>query len=72
MTLRKQYNQYVKEWMKENPPFAGPYDSECLSFDGWVNNYMVKFAEWVISRSYGEDLKLKDDTLEKYKKEKGL
>ena len=33
MTLRKQYNHYVKEWMKENPPFAGPYDSECLSFE---------------------------------------
>jgi len=38
MTLRKQYNQYVKEWMKENPPFAGPYDSECLSFKQFKEN----------------------------------
>jgi hypothetical protein len=38
MTLRKQYNQYVKEWMKENPPFAGPYDNECLSFEQFKEN----------------------------------
>jgi hypothetical protein len=38
MTLRKQYNQYVKEWMKENSPFAGPYDSECLSFEQFKEN----------------------------------
>jgi hypothetical protein len=38
MTVKKQYNQYVKEWMKENPPFAGPYDSECLSFEQFKEN----------------------------------
>ena len=38
MTLRKQYNQYVKEWMKENPPFVGPYDSKCLSFEQFKEN----------------------------------
>jgi hypothetical protein len=38
MTLRKQYNQYVKEWMKENPPFSGPYNSECLSFKQFKEN----------------------------------
>lgn len=41
MTLRKQYNQYVKEWMKENPPFAGPYDSECLSFEQFKENMIA-------------------------------
>ena len=41
MTLRKQYNQYVKEWMKENPPFAGPYDSECLSFKQFKENMIA-------------------------------
>jgi hypothetical protein len=41
MTLRKQYNQYVKEWMKENPPFSGPYDSECLSFEQFKENMIA-------------------------------
>jgi hypothetical protein len=41
MTLRKQYNQYVKEWMKENPPFAGPYDSKCLSFEQFKENMIA-------------------------------
>ena len=41
MTLRKQYNQYVKEWIKENPPFAGPYDSECLSFEQFKENMIT-------------------------------
>jgi hypothetical protein len=41
MTVRKQYNQYVKEWMKENPPFAGPYDSECLSFEQFKENMIA-------------------------------
>jgi hypothetical protein len=41
MTLRKQYNQYVKEWMKENPPFAGPYNSECLSFEQFKENMIA-------------------------------
>ena len=41
MTLKKQYNQYVKEWMKENPPFAGPYDSECLSFEQFKENMIT-------------------------------
>ena len=41
MTLRKQYNQYVKEWMKENPPFSGPYNSECLSFKQFKENMIA-------------------------------
>jgi len=41
MTLRKQYNQYVKEWMKENPPFTGPYDSKCLSFEQFKENMIA-------------------------------
>jgi hypothetical protein len=41
MTVRKQYNQYVKEWIKENPPFAGPYDSECLSFKQFKENMIA-------------------------------
>jgi hypothetical protein len=38
MTLTEKYNQYVQEWMKENPPFAGPYDSKCLSFEQFKEN----------------------------------
>lgn len=71
MTYTEQYNQYVQEWIKENPAFSGPYEP-MLEFDEWVDKYMVEFAEWLLSRSLGETIQLKDDTLAKYKKEKGL
>jgi hypothetical protein len=70
MTLTEKYNQYVQEWIKENPAFSGPYYEDMLEFDQWIEKYMIEFAEWVLSKSYGEDLKLKDDTLEKFKKQK--
>ena len=54
MKLRKQYNQYVKEWMKENPPFAGPYDSECLSFEQFKEN-MIAGAQPKILLTQSED-----------------
>jgi len=38
-----------------------------------ADDYAIEFAEWVLNRSLGESgLKLKDDTLDKFKKEKGL
>jgi hypothetical protein len=38
-----------------------------------ADDYAIEFAEWVLNRSLGEiGLKLKDDTLDKFKKEKGL
>lgn len=37
------------------------------------DEFAVEFAEWVLNRALGESgLELKDDTLDKFKKEKGL
>ena len=32
------YEKYTTEWMKENPPFAGPYTDPCLTQDEFINN----------------------------------
>jgi hypothetical protein len=43
------------------------------TFMAIADDYAIEFAEWVLNRSLGESgLKLKDDTLDKFKKEKGL
>ena len=31
------YKNYEKEWMKENPPFAGPYTDPCLTMEEFIN-----------------------------------
>ena len=31
------YKNYQTEWMKENPPFAGPYTDPCLSQEEFIN-----------------------------------
>ena len=31
------YKNYEKEWMKENPPMAGPYTDPCLSQEEFIN-----------------------------------
>jgi thymidylate synthase len=31
------FKNYEKEWMKENPPFAGPYTDPCLSQEEFIN-----------------------------------
>jgi hypothetical protein len=54
MTLTEQYNQYVQEWIKENPAFSGPYEP-MLEFDQWVDKYMVEFAEWFVLRYTEEE-----------------
>ena len=36
------------------------------------DEFAIEFGDWVLSRSLGETVQLKDDTLAKYKKEKGL
>jgi len=48
MTLTEKYNQYVQEWIKENPAFSGPYYEDMLEFDQWIEKYMIEFAEWVL------------------------
>jgi hypothetical protein len=38
-----------------------------------ADEFAIEFAEWVLNRALGESgLELKDDTLNKFKKEKGL
>ena len=38
-----------------------------------ADEFAIEFAEWVLNRALGESgLELKDDTLDKFKKEKGL
>ena len=64
MTLRKQYNQYVKEWMKENPPFAGPYDSECLSFEQFKENMIAGAQPKVLLKLNDSNELLLDETFE--------
>jgi hypothetical protein len=34
MTHTEKYNQYVQEWIKENPAFSAPYEP-MLDFDEW-------------------------------------
>ena len=31
------YKNYEKEWMTENPPFAGPYTDPCLTMEEFIN-----------------------------------
>ena len=31
------YGKYKTEWLKENPPFAGPYTDPCLTQEEFIN-----------------------------------
>jgi hypothetical protein len=31
------YNNYQTEWLKENPPFSGPYTNKCLTQEEFIN-----------------------------------
>lgn len=61
MTLKEKFEDGFKD-PKENAKYCEQIADE----------YAVEFAEWLLSRSIGETIQLKDDTLEKFKKEKGL
>lgn len=41
MTHTKKYNQYVQEWIKENPACSAPYEP-MLDFDEWVEKKYPK------------------------------
>ena len=61
--------------LKEKLDIIKKYDEQDPheTFMTIADDYAIEFAEWVVSRAYGEDgLKLKDDVLQKFKKEKGL
>jgi hypothetical protein len=40
MTYTEQYNEYVKEWIRENPAFSSPYEP-MLEFDEFVNKKRI-------------------------------
>lgn len=68
----------LKEKFKEEELYINPYNFKLTkesaeNFEKIADDYAIEFAEWVVSRAYGEDgLKLKDDVLQKFKKEKDL
>jgi hypothetical protein len=86
MTYTEQYNQYVLEYIKENPAFSSYYEP-MLDFDEWIYNYMIEFTEWCVkyrdknknvngemlhSISKYDDTYLTKELLEIFKKEKEL
>ncbi len=57
MTYTEQYNQYVKECIKERPAFGGPYEDYYLEFDEWIYNHIaddfaIEFANYINRVSY--------------------
>ena len=43
------YEKYENNWMKENPPFSGPYNDECLTKDEFLTKLLVNdkfYQEW--------------------------
>ncbi len=45
------YKNYQTEWLKENPPFSGPYDNVCLSKEQFTNK--IK-ADETFAKKWGE------------------
>jgi hypothetical protein len=35
--LNEVYKNYQTEWLKENPPFSGPYTNKCLTQEEFIN-----------------------------------
>jgi hypothetical protein len=42
MALTEKYNEYVQEWIKENPAFSGSYES-MSDFDEWVDGQLKEY-----------------------------
>lgn len=43
------YGKYENNWMKENPPFSGPYNDECLTKDEFIKKLLIDdkfYQEW--------------------------
>jgi hypothetical protein len=58
------YEKYENNWMKENPPFSGPYNDVCLTKDEFFKKLLVDdkfYQEW------GEDCCEELPYLERYK-----
>jgi len=41
MTFAEKYNEYVQEWIKENPAFSYPYEP-MLEFEEWFEQFKNK------------------------------
>jgi predicted PurR-regulated permease PerM len=67
MTHTEKYNQYVQEWIKENPAFSGSYES-MLDFDQWFDKELEKYKISIDLGSYNET----KEQFNKMCKEKGL
>jgi len=67
MTFTERYNEYVQEWIKENPAFSYPYEP-MLDFDQWVDKELEKYK---ISIDFGNYNETKEQ-FNKMCKEKGL
>ncbi len=69
MTLVEKFHQWLNTEpfsSKDRPTLR---EAQCEQI---ADEYAIGFAEWVLSRSLGEDLRLQDGVIQKYKKEKGL
>lgn len=40
-SIKEAYKEYEDNWLKENPPFAGPYTSPCLTIEEFINQIQV-------------------------------
>ena len=43
------YEKYENNWMKENPPFSGPYNDKCLTKDEFLKKLLIDdkfYQEW--------------------------
>jgi len=43
------YGKYENNWMRENPPFSGPYDNVCLTEDEFLKKLLIDdkfYQEW--------------------------
>ncbi len=64
---------FMGSGMLSNTYDEGIAENNAMECEKIADEYAVEFAEWVLNRSLGESgLELKDDTLDKFKQEKGL
>ncbi len=69
MTLKEKIENILCNWIDKdcNREFV----AKQIEID--ADDYAIEFGEWLLSRATGEEgLKLRDDILEIFKKEKGL
>ena len=59
------YKNYQTEWMKENPPFAGPYTYPCLTQDEFIDKCKTASE---FSETWGLKIEERELSLEERKK----